>query len=293
MAWIQVSEQGHLATSETAAGERTATRVFIAVSDEPTTTVAAETAIAGGNSIPVRGAGHPDDSGRKVKTVSAKPDPESARKVFTVEVGYSSKADTAEQIENPLARPLKVAWDFDDDKETYFLDRSDPPKPVVNAAGERFEELLERDTGSLTATVTRNIAPDAYDPAEAILYKDAVNDDAFQLEGKHIDVDQCKMKSYTAGEVQNENNVEYRVAKWVLQFRPSWKHVVENRGFNERDPDDGSKLREIVKGTPPVKVDRPWPLNAAGRKMPNPSDIPTTITFVPYNPRSFGQFGFA
>jgi hypothetical protein len=289
MAWISVKEQGHLARSESSATERKATRVFVAVSDAPTTTVDAETASDGTTTIPPYDDPHPDDPGRKVKSVSARPDENANRTVFAVEVEYGSKTDaTTAQDENPLARPARVAWDFEDKTEKYFTDRGDPPATVTTSAGERFEELLERDTGSLTATVTKNIGPGDYDPAAALLFKDVVNEDAFTLDGRTIEVGVCKMKSYTAGEVQTENGYDFRVARFILQFRASWDDVIEDRGFHESD--GAGKLKEISKGTPPTKVDKPWPLDGSGAAKPNATDEPFALTFFPYYTGTFATF---
>lgn len=300
MAWIKVEEQGHLASSSNDPNEKTALRVFIAIADAPTTPVAAETASHGGNSIPDITDEHPDDPDRLVKSKSAKPDQESVRTVFTVEVNYSSKVDGSSEdsvIENPLDRPAVVEWDFDDDKEPYFIDRDDDPDgpfPVVNSAGERFQEFLERDTGSITATITKNIGATAYDPVLAFTYKHAVNSDGFTIDGVSIDAGQAKMKCHIAGAVQTENGVSYKQVKTILQFRPTWDDVVEDRGFNELDPANDGKLKQIMKGAaPPAPVDTPWPLNGEGAKLPNSTDAPATLTFVPYFKLPFAAIDFS
>jgi hypothetical protein len=284
MAWISVKELGQKAKSENNTEERTALRVFQAISDTPTTTVAAETASDGVTTIPVKYATHPNDATRKVRSKNATPDEESNRTVFYVEVNYSSKGK--EKVENPLDRPAEFDWSFDDGTETYFLDRGEngdgvDPFPTVNSAGERFEELLERETGSITCTITKNIAHNAYSPTNALFMKDALNDSSITVDGVVVGAYQAKCKGWTCGAVQEENGTQFRVSKVVLQFRRTWDHVVEDRGFNEKDGSTG-KLKEIVKGTPPTKVDQPWPLDAAGAAKPNADDPADTLTFYPY-----------
>ena len=293
MAWTKVKEQGHLAESENST-DKTAKRAFLAFSDTPTTTVAAETASDGTTTIPVKNAEHPDDSTRKVVSIVAKPDPESNRKIFNVEVKYASRQASIIAIpESPLDRDADVEWDFTDAMQTYFIDKSTPdPKTVVTSAGERFQELLERETGSIMAVVTKNIPSNGYSPTTAVNYKDAVNSDNFTLDGASIAAGQCKIKAYTAGRRQVENGVTFRVAKWILHFRKTWDDIVEDRGFHEKDADNVGKLKEIIKGTPPTKTDKPWPLDGAGAKMPNASDAPAKLTFVPYDKLPFSGLNF-
>ncbi len=208
-------------------------------------------------------------------------------------VECSSKYDPETLPEDPLDKPLEVDWDFTDAREKYFYDRSDTPKPVLTSAGETFEELLERDTGSLVATITRNIDGNAYDPAVAIDYKDAVNSTAFKLEGKQIAVGQAKLKAYTASAKKTENQITYRVARWVIEFRKSWDDVIEDRGLREKKTVAGKViLAPIMHLQPPVPVEKPWPLDGAGVKKTNASDTPSTLTFKPYFRKSFTRFKF-
>lgn len=279
--WIDVVEQGQLATSTSGPEEKTATRVFVARAAVPTTTVAAETA----DGLPSLGTGHPDDLTRTLRSKTAKPDPAGGRRVFTVELTYSNKGGEQPDV-NPLSRPAEVSWDFDDGTEPYFLDRSEEPKPVVNSVKERFAELLERDTGSLVATITKNIPANAYSPSDAIAMKNAVNEGGISVDGISIDAGQAKCKGWTAGPRLFENGVAYRVSKVVLQFRESWDHVVEDRGFNEKDGSTG-KVKQIVKGTPPTKPETPWPLDGAGVAKANIADAPAQLTFQPYFKRAF------
>jgi hypothetical protein len=293
MAWTKVQEQGHLATSKTTLDEKTATRVFIAISDAPTTTVAAETASDGTVTIPVGGASHPGDSSRKVKGITAKPADESNRTIFVIEVEYSDKLTDNQLQPNPLARADDISWDFDDAKEPYFIDRSTTPKACVNSAGDRFSEFLERETGSLTATVIRNVplsGTGAYDPATAVEYKDAVNSDSITIDGATVAAGKCKMKAYTCSGKQRENGHDFRQVKFVLQFRASWDDVVEDRGFNEF-------FAPLVAPKPivdqaAVPVTSPYPLDGSGAKKTNPTDTPATLTFVPYTKLTFAGFSF-
>src|SRR5687767_11692685 len=109
---------------------RTARLVYIAVSDTPTTSLAAETADDGTTAIPELGDALADDPLRKVRKIAATPDPESPREVFTVVVECSTRGG-ATILGNPLDEPDRITWDFTDGTEPYFID-NDPEgqKPV-------------------------------------------------------------------------------------------------------------------------------------------------------------------
>lgn len=294
MAWIKVGEQSHLSQSEAGADESTAVRVFVCVSDSPTDSVAAETADDGTTAIPETAAVHPADPTRRVKSVQVQADEEAPRTVFTVRVNYSSKVEEQKKEEDPTDRPDEITWDFEDKAQPYFKDETTPtPKNVVNSAGEPFEEFLERDAGSLTATVRRNVAPGYYDPATAIAYKDVVNQGGFRLDGKQIADGQAKLKAYTAGATKTENGFTYREVQWVLQFRESWDDKIEDRGFNEKDPDNPGHVKAIVTNIPPTKPDKPWPLDGSGAAKLFSDDAPEVLTFKPYKKKSFAKFKFS
>jgi hypothetical protein len=108
-----------------------------------------------------------------------------------------------------------------------------------------------------------------------------------------ISTGQAKLKAYTAGPVQTENGVAYREVQFVMEFRASWDHTIDDRGFNEKDPAASGKLKEVVKGTPPVKPDKPWPLDGSGAAKAAATDAPAILTFRPYARLSFAGFNFA
>lgn len=289
MAWTKVKLQGQFSKSERTLDDRTATLVFIAISDTDTTTVAAETASDGTTTIPtLLVTAITADTTRRATKISVTAEEEDPKRTFKVEVTFSSKWSENTTNPNPLSRPADVSWDFDDATETYFIDETDDgdgPKPVLNSASQRFQDLLERETGSITVTVTKNIGPTSYAAATAITLKDAINDGGITVDGIDIDAGQAKCKGWTCGGLQEENGVQYRVSKITLQLRPHWDHDVEDRGFYEFN-DDG-KLQEIIKGVPPTKADSPWPLDGGGVAQANADDDPALLTFKPYRSEAF------
>lgn len=288
MAVVGVKKIDQLCTSSRTKEDKTATDVYLVLFDGPGTAIQAENA----SGIPALFSGHPEDSSRKVKTVTPKcVSEDSQRNAWQVQVDYSSKVDEEEDQENPLDEPDKISWDFSESTQPYFLDESDPPKPVVNTAKEPFEALLERESGSITVTVERNVA--SYSPTQAVEYRQCINQGGFTLDGASIGDGQAKLSGINASPYQVQNGVRYRTLRYTLKLRESWDDKVESRGFNELV--DG-KLRKIVRASPrgdTLPVDKPYPLAENGKSKPAPTDEPHQLTFKPYKKKSFGVFNFS
>lgn len=308
MAWTKVGDQGHLATSQQTQEESVAKHVWVAVSDTPVTPVDAEYADDGINRIPRKGEAHPVDPSRKVKSVTPRVAEESDGRVYYVDVEYSNKAQTV--VENPVDRPATYEWDGDESTEQWFTDCDpDGAKPFCNSSGERFDELRERDAGSDICVVTKNVDYEVYSPAEARTYKNKVNSDTVSLDGENYAPGKLKIKKIPAGpkQVASYTNllgvlqqVEYREVRAIIQVRDEgWTEPIEDRGYNELITIGAKKqLKEIMKGKPPAKPDRPWPLDGSGRmvvvdgKTP-PDATPATLVFYPYEMIPFAPLGFA
>jgi hypothetical protein len=279
---IRISEQTQKNRSRREVLQNTATRFFVVEFDSLADTVYAEGASFNGVSIPVIGQILPADLALGASfprfCISIEPvaEADSPGKIFWVQVDYSNQFP-----QDPLAQPAEVSWDFSDASENYFLDNSPTPKYVINSAGEPFEKLPSRETGSLRATVKKNVA--LYSATVAKGFKDMVNADGFALDGVSISSGQAKMKAWTCGSVQYQNGVPFRVATQVIDLRQTWIDTTDDRGFNEIDPNNSGKLKQIVIGnSPPTKPDNPWPLDGSGAAKPNASDPPAQLTFQPY-----------
>lgn len=259
--------------------ERTATEYYLVTFGSPSTAVAASAA--------VDVATHPDDSALKFKSKSAKMVDESNRLEWQVQVDFSNKRPEAEQEENPLNRPAEYSWSFDQSSQPYFIDVED--KPVVNTSGEPFEDLKEREISNITGSVKKNV-PASYSAATLANYKRAINNGAFTFDGVSIGDGQARFAGADLSPVKSENGVSYREISVTFKFRETWDDEVEDRGFNELGA--GNKLKEIVKGVPPTRVDKPYPLDGAGKAKPNPTDVPHKLTFKPYDRLPFNVFNF-
>lgn len=295
MALLSCKEQTQLNRSVAGVSESTATRYFVAQYDTQVDTVTAE----GAPGINV-GDSHPTDSDRYVKTIEGRGVDESVGYWFNIQIDYSSTVD-----QNPLNAPPAISWDFSESTQPYFIDYDpagsasnadgSPGKPTLNSAGESFENLLERETGSIRATYKVNVPAGGYDPSQAVTFNNVINDGGFTIDGVSIGDGQGKCRAITGGPLQNTlvngTRVYYREKTTTIDFRMNWNDVIDDRGFNEKDPMTMGKLRQIVKGTPPTKPDKPWPLDGSGAAKANITDTPSQLTFKPYKKMSFGALG--
>lgn len=292
MAFVRVHENTHLEESGRDEGGRTARRVFEVVANAATTNVAAETATAtnpaayGGATvtIPAVGAAHPSDPTRVVNKIGVERDEESriTTPKFRVTVDYATPEDNTGPTPtgDPLAEPTRYKWSFNPATAPMFRDVSAERKPIVNSAGEPFEFLLEADVDELTVEVTKNVS--SYSPATALTLHNHTNSNSFSVDGYVVAIGQAKMIGPMGEKNYDANAVAYFAVTYIVRFKEDgWKNVkLDDRGYNEKNPDKPGKLKEIVKGTPPVKPDHPWPLNGLGyATMMNSDSIPAELTF--------------
>jgi hypothetical protein len=304
---IKVTEttlRGALSTSSRSAdGTRKAKRTFIVEydpEDRPAGPWEAETADDGTTAVPAVNSTLPGDTSRIASSVTAKPR-DNTGLLFDVEVDYET--DVNEIGDSPLTVPVDYDWDFSASSQPYFKDCSSTPKYTVTSAGEPLQNLLEREVGQIVVTITDNIADVGWDPVLAAQYMSepatAKNDAPMTIDGLAIGAGQARMGGIRCSGIKTSNGIDYRTRTIILKLRKSWDDVIDDRGFHEKDSPEGSsagfsgKLREIVKGVPPVKPDKPWPLDGAGAALPNAGDTPADLTFVPYPEKDFVVWGIS
>lgn len=99
---------------------------------------------------------------------------------FEVVVEYT-RPDPSKPIGNPLNRPPEIIWSNSEATAPYFIDKSDPPKPVVNSAGDPFDQFREREEGEMTITITVNEA--SHDAAAADAFSHTINAGNVTIDG--------------------------------------------------------------------------------------------------------------
>lgn len=208
---------------------RTATEVYEVNFDGPGTPRQCETASANGVSIPAIGDSLDGDSTRRVTGIAASQQADD-HSTFTVTVTYSSRAQ-GEEIEDPLARPAEVSWDWEESREPSYIDASG--KVVDNSAGSTVDPANEAEVSDPVMIYVRNEA--TFNAPQAISYKDAVNSDPFTIRGGYIiPVGQAKMRGI-AGVPQKENGIDFYRVTYRVTFRPyltnTLNSIVDDNGI--------------------------------------------------------------
>ena len=280
---LAAREQGHLeeAGDDADPAAATARRTWLILN--PAAPEAAITAAqaAAAPGLPALGEAHPGNPRLRVRKRDIRSESEARN-------AWSATAEYAVFELNPLAEPDKITWDFGTSTESFAFDHSDPPVPVCNSAGEPFDELPQRLTGEIRVQVERNVS--SYSPVAAADYVCSVNGDSFTLDGATIGPRVALLLGVSASEYQERLGTRYRTLRFAIGIAPeTWDMTRADRGHHELA---GGKLKEIRKGTPPVRVESPYPLDGAGGAKAAPTDEPARGEFLPYRQRPFSALGF-
>jgi hypothetical protein len=292
---ITVIAQDQKSTQDGDINEERAIRVFIAQSDIATDPVAVSN--AGG--VPDYYDAHPGDSTYLMKQKQTKSlGEEAGRFKWEIQCQYSNR------IVRPLDMIAKIEWDFSEASESYFYDKTDAGTPcpcgttagdngcpVVNSAGQPFDSIPTRETGSITATITKNVAAD-FDISLFLIFRECINEAGFTVDGVSLDAKQAKVSGANVSDVQLSAGDHYRVVKLVLKFKQSWDDAFADMGYYEKDGSGG--LTEIVRvgilaGSKPEAVKKPWPLNGSGVAQSDSTTAPAKLTYFPYEVTDFSD----
>jgi hypothetical protein len=304
MAVVSVKESTDRRRSQIKDGKRSEVRVFIVKCDDPRDgTAAAVTGNDGARAVPMYKEQHPVATMCVASSIEANPIPNTPLH-FEVVAEYTD-GDVTDQPVHPLERPWDFAWGAVEFTEPYFVDRSPVPKPVVNSAGDTFENNFERDSGEMTITLTRNEA--THDANEAETYSHTVNDAVVTLDDTGYARGTLKMSPITAQKVtetwQGEQVVYYRKTYIIKARRNGWHDQPLDLGFNElkdvvtggRGGREGGipfKQRTPIVDAASLRVQKPWPLDGTGKRKLNATDTPATLDFQPYTEVSWSALQF-
>jgi hypothetical protein len=147
-------------SSEIGLDERSGKRTYqveYEATTPPANLVAVETASGTGGTIPARRSALPGDATRICKRVSVKPRRGTAKLVYDVECSYE-KFTPGEEIEDPLARPDTVSFEGSSEYEPIFVSEDEPALLIATSAGEPFDPLPERGTGTFKIVIEGNRA---------------------------------------------------------------------------------------------------------------------------------------
>jgi hypothetical protein len=238
-------------------------------------------------SLPKIGDSHPSDTAARCEILRVEhTDP---YRGWTVTAEYSSElqnsAGTGGLNNNPTLDVAQISWGSEQFQRPLIVDKNGDA--VVNSAGDPFDPPAMIDDSRRVVTVQKNLTAV---PTWILDYQDAVNNDAFSVDGVSIAIGQAKMQLVTVGPVQERNGTLFRQVNFQIQFqRDGWAVDILDAGFREKDPADSTKRIAITldDGTDPST---PVLLNGSGSKLDDPTPATAQfISFDAYKERAFSS----
>jgi len=150
---------------------------------------------------------------------------------------------------------------------------------VCNSAGDPFDPPEMIDDSRLISTTVKQMASV---PTWIMNYANAVNSDAFTLDGFNVGIGQAKMQRPRVSRQQWRNNIAFREVVFTINYREEgWLSNLLDAGFRERDYTGA--LINIVNPGDGEEPSGPVPLDGAGSALDNPSPTNNVnLTFRAY-----------
>lgn len=164
-----------------AAAGWTADREFQVLGATSETTALAATALYGGAAMPAINDAHPSSGVLKCDSVSAE---QTGFKFWVVKAHYSIPKDGQDHggpgsQDDPLLVPPRIKWDFGSTSEP--IDRDINGNPIVNSAGDPFQQSPTREFTTLFLVYTRN--EPFFNVQTALLYRNKTNSTDMYIAG--------------------------------------------------------------------------------------------------------------
>lgn len=258
--FIEEISEGRTATNQK--GMRSYTRKFKLKSS-----VESEGPYAVGSdaNLPKIGALYPDDPFAWCTTLSV--EQFSGRWGWIVTANYSSERELAE---DPTADPALTEWDGEQYQRPLVIDEDG--NVVCNSAGDPFDPPEMIDDSRLISTTVKNLA---VVPTWIMQYANAVNTDAFVLDGFPVGIGQAKMQRPRVSRPQRRNGIAFREVTFTINYREEgWLVNLLDAGFRERAAASGSGaggLINIVNAGDGLQPSAPVPLDGSGNSLADPS----------------------
>jgi len=259
-------------------GQRTYTRTFLVVTDDPDIgagVVREAVGIARGQTYETS---TEYDNFAFCKSISASCKDDDG-KGWTVTVSYGPpEAGQENPTENPLAAPASVAWSFAQFERP--VDKTVDGEAIVNSAGDPFANEIMRDDSRPVFSYSRNEA--SFNASLAYSYRDTVNSDSFMGAGPG----QVKVSNISGARQYDANYGYYWQVTYEFQFSADgFEKKIVSAGLREKN-DDGKLENILVQGK---EINDPALLDKKGKKVP-PGGPPHIHEFKVYNETSFSAF---
>ncbi|HEV7281058.1 MAG TPA: hypothetical protein VGN57_12710 [Pirellulaceae bacterium] len=217
-------------------------------------------------------------------------DEESSFKVWLVTCKYSTEEKekcSEDTIENPLQEPPKVSYGKQNITEAVQKDKND--KPILNKAGEPFEQAVERTLSLRTISITRNES--SFDEENAADFENTVNSSS--IWGKEKGTVLCE--SITA---EGPNYYGSCLKYWTVTYefvvkKDGWKRKILNAGFKHFESASSDEL--VIAKDGDDEVTKPVLLKEDGTRQKEKDEdgvlIPHYLEFEIEEERPFSSLG--
>lgn len=266
--------EGRRATNDR--GVRTYTRVFRLTTSSQTDNAFT---VGSNGSLPVIGNTFPSDGNAYCTNL----DVQCVRgwRIWDVTATYST-----ERVLNtvPTSDPTYITWDTEQFQKPATQDKDG--KGVVNSAGDPFIPAEQMDDSRRIVTVQKNLTAV---PSWILSYQDAVNSDAFTVDGHSVAIGEAKMQRVSVGPPEIRNGTTFRQVTFVIALRrDGWAYKILDQGFNEKDAADATKRKAIyINGQLPSS---PVLLDGAGKAQTDPKTANAVyLTFNVYKQQAFSS----
>ena len=232
-------------------------------------------AVGSNASLPVIGNTHPEDANAYCVSIQVEnTDPWAG---WTVTANYSTEQ---ELNTNPTSDPAVITWSTEQFQRVAVFDNDGDL--ILNSAGDPFDPPAMMDDSRRVVTVQKNLA---VVPTWILDYQDAVNSDAFTVDGVSIGIGKAKMQNVSVGPVERRSSTTFRSVNFTIHLqRDGWALQPLDAGFREFVTTDSvpePELKNILNRGDQQPVAAPVPLDGNGKALDNPS--PTNCVFLTYN----------
>jgi hypothetical protein len=236
-------------------------------------------AVAQASGVPVIGDSHPEDAASLCVDVAVSPGGDPS--VWGIQCKYTNDlpdADIADDDATSSQQPGTAAssssgsqesWSFEE--HSRYVTQDFLGDPILNSAGDRYEDPIEMVDVFPTLTISKNKA--SFDPAQAYLYNNATNGDTFR------GADPFTLRVKITATQQFANDQHFWATTYTFRYNPNgWNPEVLEAGMYQLayiKQGEVSHTPCTVLGKAPLDsepVDHPVPLDDRGKQID-----PTTL----------------
>jgi hypothetical protein len=184
----------------------------------------------------------------------------------------------------PTSDPTYITWDTEQFQKPATQDKDG--KGVVNSAGDPFIPAEQMDDSRRIVTVQKNLTAV---PSWILSYQDAVNSDAFTVDGHSVAIGEAKMQRVSVGPPEIRNGTTFRQVTFVIALRrDGWAYKILDQGYNEKNPAAPTGRQPIyIKGHIPSG---PVLLDGTGKAQTDPKTANAVfLTFNVYKQQAFSS----